>query len=308
MVVRLVTRLVNRSRAAERRAALSGAALRGRVSELWRGLLDLALPPLCANCRVPIRDAGCEPDSGTAAFCGACHERLPWLTASGCSLCGTSVPRACPHESESAEDFEQAKLCPGCAEAPASTLLACTAALAFEGDAERWIYRMKYPAPGLAGLDPGGQVVLRAFARAAAERVPGAAPDWVVPVPLHPRRLRERGFNPASLIAREMASATGARFEPRALLRIRDTPSQTGLGRVARRRNVAGAFAMRPGTSQAPPDSIWLVDDVVTTRSTLEASAQPLKQFGANRITAVCLAQTPQPHASQAGTPPTPSS
>ena len=119
-----------------------------------------------------------------------------------------------------------------------------------------------------------------------------------MPVPLHPRRLRERGFNPAALIAREFARETGARLAPRALLRLRDTPSQTGLGRAARRRNVEGAFACRPGVSLGAPGSstpagaIWLVDDVVTTRSTLDASARALRKAGAQQIAAVCLART----------------
>jgi predicted amidophosphoribosyltransferase len=108
-------------------------------------------------------------------------------------------------------------------------------------------------------------------------------------VPLHPRRLRERGFNPAALIARELARATGAKFVPRALVRLRDTPSQTGLGRVRRRRNVAGAFACRKGV--CVPESLWLVDDVVTTRSTLEEGARVLRRDGAKRIAAVCLAR-----------------
>ena len=128
------------------------------------------------------------------------------------------------------------------------------------------------------------------LARAAAARAPGPPPDWIVPVPLHRRRLRERGFNPAALIARELARLSGAHFSARTLVRLRDTPSQTGLGRRARQRNVAGAFACRPGI--ALPDSIWLVDDVVTTRSTLEACGRALRKAGALRIVGVCLART----------------
>jgi ComF family protein len=272
-----------------------------RVRELWRGIIDLALPPLCASCRAPIRagSEGLERSPESTALCRPCHDGLPWLPQAGCRLCGGQAVRAVESTRQAAAELEDMELCRSCAAAPRSRLLACVAALSFEGDAERWIYRMKYPGRGLTGLDPGGQLVLRAFARAAARRATGPAPDWIVPVPLHPQRLHERGFNPAALIARELARATGARFEPRALARIRDTPSQTGLGREARRRNVAGAFIVRPGTSSAPPESVWLVDDVVTTRSTLEASAQPLTEFGASRITAVCLAQTPQPDRAQ---------
>jgi ComF family protein len=293
------------SRGESKLVARRRIASSGRISGLWRGLVDLALPPLCAGCRAPIPAAGSNAYQEPSAFCRACHQRLPWLSASGCRLCGGppvaavgAVDRSRVPESgcESAPTSKDTSLCARCAAGPRSRLLACVAALAFEAEALRWIYRMKYPSQGLAGLDPAARVVLRAFARAAAERVQGPAPEWIVPVPLHPRRLRERGFNPAALIARELARATGARCAPRALLRVRDTSSQTGLGRDARRRNVAGAFIARPAACPVRPDSasIWLVDDVVTTRSTLVASAQPLRELGAGQITAVCLAQTPE--------------
>ena len=206
---------------------------------------------------------------------------MPWIADSGCRLCSEG------------EAVARESLCPTCSgRSPArSPLSACTAAVAFEGEAERWIYRMKYPLPGLAGIDPGARAVLRDLARAAAARAPGPPPDWIVPVPLHSRRLRERGFNPAALIARELARETDAHFVAHALVRHRDTPSQTGLGRAARRRNVKGAFTCRPGIALAA--SIWLVDDVVTTRSTLEASGQALRNAGAKQVAAVCLARTP---------------
>ena len=80
---------------------------------------------------------------------------------------------------------------------------------------------------------------------------------------------------------------------PRALLRIRDTPSQTGQGRSARRRNVAGCFAAGP--RGAVPESVWLVDDVVTTGATLGEAARTLRRAGARRVAALCLARTPAP-------------
>jgi ComF family protein len=113
----------------------------------------------------------------------------------------------------------------------------------------------------------------------------------VVPVPLHPRRLRERGFNPAALLARAIARASHARFDPALLLRVRDTPSQTGQGRRARRANVRGAFRVKEGTRA--PGVVWLVDDVVTTASTLEECARTLRRAGARRVVAVCVARTP---------------
>lgn len=154
---------------------------------------------------------------------------------------------------------------------------------------EGWIRRFKYPRPGLAGLDPEAGAIVRALVREAGARAPGPTPDLVVPIPLHARRLRERGFNPACELGRALANAAGLRLAPRALVRLRDTASQTGLARSARRRNVRGAFRAR---GPVPP-RIWLVDDVVTTGSTLGEAARALRRAGARRIVGVCVAWTP---------------
>lgn len=189
-------------------------------------------------------------------------------------------------------------LCEGCRRAlpwlveaplPPPPLDALACAVAYRGEVEAWIHRFKYPPRGLAGLDPAPRAVAEALARAAARRAPPPAPELVLPVPLHPRRLRRRGFNPAGLLARAVACETGARLAPTALRRLRDTPSQTGLGRGARRRNVRGAFAAR----RALPERVWLVDDVATTGSTLAECARVLRRAGARHVVGVCAAFTP---------------
>jgi predicted amidophosphoribosyltransferase len=161
------------------------------------------------------------------------------------------------------------------------------AVVAFSGDAEAWIHRFKYPAPGLAALDPRPGAVLRGLAREAARAAPSG---WtaVVPVPQHARRLRARGFDPVALLAREVARTAGVRFAPRALLRVRDGPSQTGLDRAARRRNVAGAYrAARPLSG-----CVALVDDVTTTGATLAEAARALRRAGSARVVGICVART----------------
>jgi len=182
-------------------------------------------------------------------------------------------------------------LCASCAARP-SPLHACIALTAFEGAAERWITRFKYPARGLAGLDPSPPAVMRALARELAERARLHPAACLMPVPLHPGRLRERGFNPPGLVARELGRALGVRVDYDALERVRDTPSQTGLSRAGRLRNVAGAFALRrPGTPL--PARIWLVDDVVTTGATLREAASVLRRGGVARVVGLCVARTP---------------
>ena len=222
------------------------------MRELLRGLLDLALPPICGRCEGAVLRG--------EALCRRCDRALPRTEGDAPPLPG---------------------------------LAACVAALAYEGEVLRWIRRFKYPLPGIYGLDPAAMSVARSFVREAAARVPGPPPQLLVPVPLHPRRLRSRGFNPAALLARTVAREIGVPVDPTALLRVRDTESQTGLDRAARRRNVRGAFRARRHLS-APP-RVWLVDDVITTGSTVAEAARVLRRAGARAVTAVCAARTPSP-------------
>jgi ComF family protein len=206
-----------------------------------------------------------------------------------CGRCGGAVPRgeafcrSCERAFPRGEDNEP----------PPPGLAACVAAVSYEGEILHWIRRFKYPRPGISGLDPAATSAARSFIREAAARVPGPPPQLLVPVPLHPRRLRSRGFNPAALLARAIARELGVPLDPAALLRVRDTESQTGLDRAARRRNVRGAFRAHRRLS-APP-RVWLVDDVVTTGSTVAEAARVLRRAGAREVTAVCAARTPIP-------------
>ena len=122
---------------------------------------------------------------------------------------------------------------------------AAVAAVWLEPPVSDWIHAFKYPPRGLRGLAPGPIAAVAELAARSARRAPGPAPDLVVPVPLHPRRLRARGFNPALVVARAVARCAGAPVAATALERVRDTPSQTGLDAAARRRNVRGALRAR---------------------------------------------------------------
>jgi ComF family protein len=216
-----------------------------------RGLVELLLPPCCASCG---RGVAAE-----RALCERCDARLPRARARGPQL---RIP----------------------------ALAACSAAVLYEGEVPAWVRRFKYPRRGWRGLDPAAPCVVRALALEAAREAPAPPPSCVVPIPLHPRRLRERGFNPAALLARAIARERGCRFDASLLRRVRDTPSQTGLDRRARRANVRGAFEVRSGARA--PRTIWLVDDVVTTGSTLSEAARTLRRAGAREVIAICAAKT----------------
>jgi ComF family protein len=112
----------------------------------------------------------------------------------------------------------------------------------------------------------------------------------VVPVPLHPFRLAERGFNQAGLLASRVARRLGAPLWPSALSRTRDTPRQTSLPRAGRSHNVLGAFAAREPEHIAGR-SVLLVDDVWTSGATLEACEEALRDAGATSVWRAVLAR-----------------
>jgi ComF family protein len=111
--------------------------------------------------------------------------------------------------------------------------------------------------------------------------------DAIVPVPLHPRRLRERGYNQATLIARELARSLGLPILEEVLVRSRATKTQTQLSAAERRINVVDAFTAEPALPGGR--NLLLVDDVCTTGATLQACADALRRGGAGRVYALTL-------------------
>jgi ComF family protein len=238
------------------------------VLGLRREILDLLLPPCCAACGASAEEA--------ALLCARCRGALPRIDVLACVGC------------QQLHVLPGAQRCARCIRTR-GPLDACVAACWFEGAVAGWIRAFKYPTGLRAGFDGTARARLRALALETAAWAPGEPPEAVVPVPLHPRRLRARGFNPALEVARGIARAHALPILPTLLVRRRDTPSQTGLTRTARRRNVRQAFR----ASGPAPERLWLVDDVVTTGATLAAAARALRRGGARDVVGLCAARTP---------------
>ena len=117
-----------------------------------------------------------------------------------------------------------------------------------------------------------------------------AGASVLVPVPLHPRRKRKRGFNQSELLAQELARRAGIAIAADALVRRKDTPPQTGLSAAARRANVSGAFAVRR-RPQVAGRAVVLVDDVLTTGATVSACARALQAAGAREVRLLTVAR-----------------
>ena len=116
--------------------------------------------------------------------------------------------------------------------------------------------------------------------------------DVIAPVPLHPSRLFARRFNQSAELARAIGRLSGKDVEPDLMQRIRATPAQVGLSAAARRRNVAGAFALTEGKGAKVAEArVLLIDDVLTTGATVEACARRLGAEGAAHVDVLTLAR-----------------
>jgi ComF family protein len=182
-----------------------------------------------------------------------------------------------------------AAFCPTCARTihrvPLSGRDDAMAAFAYGGAVAQAIARFKYEErPDLAR--PLADLLWRAIEPVKAS-LAGAI---VVPVPLHPVRLAERGYNQSSLLASRLSRHLESPFLPLALARTRNHPRQATLDRQARQANVRGAFSVRrPERIQGRP--VLLVDDVRTTGATLDACAESLIEAGAASVRSAVLAR-----------------
>lgn len=162
-------------------------------------------------------------------------------------------------------------------------LTLASAAFAYEGRLRSALGRLKYAGAARVAA-PLAAVAMPALQQVRA--IAGSAP--LVPVPLHPVRARQRGFNQAALLAVQLGRRSGMETSE-LLVRDRTTTRQHGLDRAARMRNLAGAFRVPPGV-RVPPAAV-LVDDILTTSATMEACAGVLRDAGCQEVYGVAIAR-----------------
>jgi len=234
-------------------------------------LAEFLFPTACLSC-------GCIlPVPSEPPFCGRCAGRIRFVVSPVCPGCGV------PHAAEGAPDH-LCGTCLGEGLPPAR----CRSMGVYEGVLLESIHAFKY-----GGNLALGEHLGRMMARHAYPLFSFAAFSLLVPVPLHPRRLRERGFNQCVVLARQVARGHGLPLELRALRRVVDTESLTGLTRGERRSNLRKAFAC-PRPASVEGRSVLLVDDVATTGSTLAECARALLAAGARSVGALTLARAVQ--------------
>ena len=204
----------------------------------------------------------CGARCGSEPLCRDCAAGLPQLREH-CPRCALPSPRG--------------SLCGSCLADPPN-FDGTTALWLYEFPCDRLVQALKYRAwLGLASF----------FAERLALRASGAA-DLIVPMPLHPERLAQRGFNQALEIARSLAARTGITLDHRAARRIQNTVPQTELPYEERARNIRGAFESRVDLSGK---TVAVVDDVMTTGATVNELARVLKRAGAARVHNLVIAR-----------------
>lgn len=239
------------------------------VRRFLHALLDVILPPICHICHSHISDAG------RLHICQGCRDRLPLVSSPLCPLCGIPFAGA-------GGDHR----CGACLTYPPHYDLAMSHFL-YEGAIRDLIHSFKYNQQTQLRY-PLALLVLEGLSGSAAH-----APHIIVPVPLHRSRLRQRGFNQAVLLGKVLSQQMSLPMLPDALVRTRPTEPQIKLSATERRLNVKGAFSVRRADSVAGK-RVLLLDDVMTTGSTMDECARELKKAGAEAVFATAIARAPR--------------
>ena len=230
-------------------------------------LLDLAFPRHCAGC-------GKTVDRPTGLICWECFRAIELRETGLCRICGLKIEGRITHEF----------ICTVCRDQlPAFD--AARSAGRFGGVLREMLHQFKYGQATWLCEDLADLLHGCVLAHYAAAEV-----DCVVPVPLHRGKLRDRGYNQAALLAAALAQRLDRLCVGDALVRTRDTPTQTRLHAGQRRRNVRDAFAVC-APEWVRGRTVLLVDDVMTTGATLGEVAATLKRAGAWRVWAATVAR-----------------
>ena len=245
-----------------------GAGLRiGAMAQRFGGaLLDLLYPPTCLDCGAPVASAD--------ALCAKCFSKLRPITAPLCPRLGIPFEVWLGPDALSAEAI-----------ADPPPFDRSRSAVLYNEVARTVVSRLKY------GDRPE-------LARFCARLMAGAGAEfWVeqpvlVPVPLHRGRQFTRRYNQSTELARALGKLTGLRVESALVARVKPTRRQVGLSRDARQRNVAAAFVARPDSiARLAGKGVVLVDDVITTGSTVKAVTRALHKAGVDKIDVMSFAR-----------------
>ncbi len=222
---------------------------------LFQRLVRAVYPPRCVLCSAP--------GFGDLDICEACYDDLPWLEST-CTQC------AIPLADDSGDDLK----CGRCLQQPPAFDHSLSL-FTYEKTAIKLIHQLKFNEK-LAYSRLLGSMLAEKIQNQCIE-----LPDCILPVPLNKKRIRQRGFNQSIELARCASTTFNIAMDRRSVIRVRDTQTQTGLDKKQRRKNIRGAFAIvKPVNAR----HVAIVDDVVTTTSTVNELARILKTTGVRRV------------------------
>lgn len=227
------------------------------LQQAWRRIAGRLMPQACFVCAAPAADQ---------VLCEACRAALPAVATACCPHCALDSPGGA--------------VCGRCLSQPPRF------------DATRAVFRYAFPVSELvqAYKFQARFGVGRYFAEQLVAAAHGLQIDAVLPAPLHPHRLATRGFNQSVLLAEPVAKALGVPHLRDAVRKVRRVAPQAGLTLDERRRNLRGAFAVQ---RRFDGMRMLVIDDVMTSGTTLDELAGALKEAGAARVEALVVARTP---------------
>ncbi|UCD83634.1 MAG: ComF family protein [Deltaproteobacteria bacterium] len=238
------------------------------MNQLLSAIIDLIFPPCCPICK------HLGEISSSQRLCPQCQGDIKLIISPLCTICGL------PFTANEGEDH----LCGNCLTEKRYFTVARAVGV-YQGTLQKAIpmfkYRMNTPLTKTLGdiLITNCEKLLNPYAY-----------DLLIPVPLHRSRLRERGFNQALILAREVENKIHLPLDYLNLQRIRDTQPQTSLKEKERKKNVRGAFRLRE-ERKVKDKRILLVDDVYTTGATVNECSRVLKRAGTKRVDVLTLAR-----------------
>ena len=226
--------------------------------DIWLNFNQSLFPQACLLCSAP--------QGGSLALCAGCLQDLPWYSAGHCPQCAlASVDnQLCGHCLKSPPAFDHTQ-----------------ALFRYEYPLDAMLQRYKYNHM-LALAETFGALMADSIA-------PSSHPDIIIPMPLHPQRLAERGFNQAVEIARIVSKRLAIKMDTTSCGRIKLAPPQVSLQLKQRVKNMRGAFAC---TQRLDGLHITLIDDVMTTGASLNALAKTIKSAGADSVECWVIART----------------
>ena len=225
--------------------------------KLWTSLYEALFPRYCLSCK-----------KEGSWLCKDCQEAIDYLKEQFCPFCQriTETGRPC-------------SIC-----RPRHNLTGLLAAAHFKFPINRLIHKLKYQ-----GTKELSQLLIQITIKGTRNRLPKGK-KLIIPIPLHPKQERKRGFNQAELMAKELSKKTKIEYDPKILKRIKNTKSQTKLNRRERRENLKNAFAITKNID-LKEYIVLLVDDVTTTGATLDEAAKTLKQAQPKEIWGLVVAR-----------------